>query len=314
MNPLTTPIVKEPEVETIQKEIRLGRHVTLVGLWSNLLLAVLKILAGFFGRSSAMIADGVHSASDLLTDLLVLIVVSFSRKGEDARHTFGYGKIEALGTFVISLILGIVALMIAAEGVKGIIDTLNGKVIPRPEWIALVMAIISIGVKEILFHYTRAAARKIGSSAMEANAWHHRSDAFSSVATLIGIAGAMFLGVKWRVLDPIAAILVSIIIVAMTWRLTVDSIKELLDMSLPRDVIAKATQIINETPGVTGFTQLRTRRNGSRKIFGLNIQVDPGLNIVKAHNIATELEKRLRETFGLETLVYIHIEPLANPE
>lgn len=290
-------------------EIILGRHVTLVGLWSNLALSALKILAGIFGRSSAMVADGVHSASDLLTDVLVFVVIGMSRRGEDSRHTYGHGKIETFSTFIIALLLAAVAVGLAVDGIGGVIDAFHGVVLPRPGWIALAMAIVSIAAKEALFHYTVAAGRRIGSAAMEANAWHHRSDAFSSLATLVGIAGAMFLGVKWRVLDPAAAIIVSILILVMSWKLAAAAVRELLEVSLPGEVTDKAAEIINATPGVKAFHHLRTRRNGNRNILDMHIKVDPTLSIVKAHEIATDVERRLRAHLGSDTLVNVHIEP-----
>lgn len=291
------------------EEIRIGRHVTLVGLWSNIVLSVLKIFAGIYGRSSAMIADGVHSASDLVTDLLVLVVIGMSRRSEDNEHTYGHGKIETFATFIIALLLAAVAVGLAVDGVNGVIDAFRGHVLPRPGWIAFIMALISIAAKEALFHYTRRAGRRIGSAAMEANAWHHRSDAFSSVATLIGIAGAMFLGVRWRVLDPAAAILVSVLILVMSWRLAVGSVRELLEVSLPKEVIAEASAIISTTNGVKAFHHLRTRSNGNRKIFDMHIKVDPRLSIVEAHDIASDVEHRLRDSYGSDTLVNVHIEP-----
>ena len=292
-----------------KEEIRIGRKVTIWGLWSNVFLSIFKILAGIFGRSSALVADGVHSISDLLTDFLVLIVISMSRRKEDAKHAYGYGKVETFGTFIISLLLVVVAIFIAVDGVKGVISAFNGQLLPRPGWIALIMAVVSIIIKEVLFQVTRKAARRIGSTALEANAWHHRSDAFSSLATLFGIAGAMFFGARWRLLDPAAAILVSIIIIVMAIRLSRDSINELLEVSLPREIINHATEVIKETQGVEGYNHLRTRRNGSRKIFDFSIEVDPTLTIVKAHNIASKVERRLKKTFGPETLAVIHIEP-----
>lgn len=258
-----------------------------------------------------MVADGVHSASDLLTDVMVLVVIGISRRGADAGHAYGHGKMETFATFLIALLLAGVAGGLAIDGIKGVADAIRGTVLPRPGWIALAMAVISIAVKELLFRYTRAAGRRIRSASMEANAWHHRSDAFSSLATLAGIAGAMFLDIRWRVLDPAAAILVSVLILAMAWRIASESAKELLEVSLPEETTDEAGRIISSTPGVRSFHRLRTRRNGALMIFDLHIKVDPDLSVVQAHAIATEVENRLREAFG-ETLCNIHIEPYAH--
>lgn len=294
------------------RSVRIGRRVTWVGFWSNIFLAVAKILAGIYGRSSAMIADGVHSASDLATDVVVLIVIGASRRKEDKIYTYGHGKIETFASFVIALLLGIVGIGICADGVDGVMASLRGDMLPRPGWIALAMAVVSIAIKEWLFRYTRDAGRRINSSAMEANAWHHRSDSFSSMATLAGIAGAMFLGQKWRVLDPAAAILVSVLIVVMAWRLGVKSVKELLEVSLPKEITDGMLGIIAETPGVMAFHRFRSRRNGSRMIVDLHVKVDPGLSVVQGHDIATAIENSIKERYG-DVLVNVHIEPFENP-
>lgn len=289
-------------------EVKAGRRVTWVGFWTNTALSVFKILAGVFGRSSAMIADGVHSASDLLTDVAVLFVIGASRKKADSSHTYGHGKIETFVTFIIALLLAIVGIGIAIDGAERAIDSLHGVTIPQPGWIALAMAIISILVKEWLFHYTRRTARKIHSSAMEANAWHHRSDAFSSLATLFGIAGAMFLGPNWRILDPLAAVLVSVLIIIMSYKMARQATVELLEASLPEETVAKMEKIISETPGVKAFHHLRTRQNGNTKIVDLHIKLDPNISLIKAHDIATNVEKSLRKEFD-PIVVNVHMEP-----
>lgn len=289
-------------------EIRLGRHVTWVGFWTNSALSVLKILAGVFGRSSAMVADGIHSASDLLTDVAVIAVIGKARKSPDKEHSYGHGKIETFVTFLIALLLGAVGVGIFIDGAERALASLRGEILEKPEWIALIMAVLSIASKEWLFRYTRTAARKIGSKAMEANAWHHRSDAFSSLATLVGVAGAMFLGIKWRILDPLAAVLVSVLIVSMAWKMARDVVRELLESSLPADVTDKMMKIISGTPGVMAFHHLRTRQNGSTKIVDVHILMDPELSIVQAHEIATDVEHRLKEDFS-PIVVNVHMEP-----
>lgn len=305
-NTATAPII------TTDEEIRVGKRVTWVGLWINVALSLFKIIAGLWGRSAAMVADGVHSASDLLTDVMVLLVIGASRRAADDRHAYGHGKVETFATFIIALLLGCVGLGLAVDGTRGVINALQGSVPPRPGWIALIMALLSIAVKEFLFRYTRNAGRRIHSASMEANAWHHRSDAFSSIATLAGIAGAMFLGTQWRILDPAAAILVSFLIVMMAWKLAAESVRELLEVSLPEEITEKAAEIIATTPGVITFHHLRTRNNGPLKIFDFHIKVDPEHTIVEAHAIATNVEDRLREEFST-ILTNIHIEPYKAP-
>lgn len=290
------------------EEVRLGRHVTWVGFWTNAALSVLKILAGIFGRSSAMIADGVHSASDLITDIAVLIVIGVSRKKADSSHTYGHGKIETFVTFIIALLLAAVGIGILVDGVERGVAFFKGAEIMQPTWIALAMAIASIVAKEWLFRYTRSAARKIGSSAMEANAWHHRSDAFSSIATLAGVAGAMFLGPGWRFLDPLAAVVVSALIIAMACSMAKTSIKELLEASLPKEESERISNIIESTPGVKDFHHLRSRSNGNTKIIDFHIKLDPDISLREAHDIATNVENRIKKEFD-PAVVNIHMEP-----
>ncbi|HRU72578.1 MAG TPA: cation diffusion facilitator family transporter, partial [Paludibacteraceae bacterium] len=179
--------------------------VTWVGFFANLVLSIAKLLAGIFGRSGAMIADAVHSISDFATDVVVLAFVKVSAKPKDEGHDYGHGKYETLATVIIGLALFAVGVGILINSIELIRQVVDGVVIERPGLIALVAAAVSIVVKEALYWYTILAARRVNSPAMEANAWHHRSDAFSSIGTLIGIGGAYFLGEQWRVLDPIAA-------------------------------------------------------------------------------------------------------------
>lgn len=299
--------MKEKQTDS-SADIKLGRKVTWVGFWTNVALAVFKVLAGVFGRSSAMIADGIHSASDLITDIAVILVIGPSRKKADEDHSYGHGKIETFVTFIIALILAGVAVGILIDGIERTLHCIHGNVLPRPGWIALAMAIISIAAKEWLFRYTRWAARKISSSAMEANAWHHRSDAFSSIATLIGIAGAMFLGEKWRILDPIAAIFVSILILSMAVKMAKQVISELLETSLPQAETQRMHEIIASTPGVKDYHHFRSRQNGNTRLVDLHIKLDPTLTIVQAHDIATEVERRLHREFD-PIITNIHMEP-----
>ncbi len=299
---------KAKDAITTSEEIRLGRKVTWVGFWSNTALSVFKIIAGVVGRSSAMIADGVHSASDLITDIAVIVVIGVSRKKADSSHSYGHGKIETFVTFLIALLLAAVGIGILIDGVKRAISFFDGGVLLQPTWIALAMAVISILVKEWLFRYTRSAARKISSSAMEANAWHHRSDAFSSIATLAGIAGAMFLGPGWRFLDPLAAVFVSILIVVMAYKMARTSVRELLEASLPKEESDKIINIIESTPGVKDFHHFRSRSNGNTKIIDFHVKLDPDISLKEAHDIATKIENRIKKEFD-PAVVNIHMEP-----
>lgn len=289
--------------------VKYGRRVTWTGLWSNVALAVLKVWSGIAGRSAAMVADGVHSASDLLTDAVVLAVIGASRRKADHDHTYGHGKIETFASLVIAALLIAVALGIGADAVDRIIKTAGGELLPRPGWIALAMAVGSIAVKEWLFHYTRRAGRKIGSTAMEANAWHHRSDALSSVATLLGIAGAMFLGEPWRILDPLAAIAVAVLILVMGCKMAHTSARELMEASLPEKELDHVADIISSTPGVLAYHHLRTRRNGMTRIASFHIKMDGDISLHEAHDIATDVENRLKAAYP-DIIITVHMEPI----
>lgn len=288
--------------------VSVGRRVTWVGFWSNIALSILKIAAGIIGRSSAMVADGIHSASDLVTDVVVLTVIGVSRRKENELYTYGHGKYETFATFIIAVLLGCVGIGMFYEGLTGCIKALQGAELPRPGYIALIMAIISIAAKEWLFRYTLAAGRRIGSAALEANAWHHRSDALSSLATVVGIAGAMFLGQHWRVLDPLAAMVVSALIIIMAVKLAVPSTRELLERSLPAELTTRMEHIVAETPGVIAYHHFRSRRNGSRLIADMHIKVDPDISVDRGHDIASLVERRLRDNFG-NILTNVHVEP-----
>ena len=206
------------------------RRCTLVGMTSDVCLSALKIVTGIFGHSSAILADGIHSISDTLTDALVYAMVRLSGKGIDERYRYGRGKYETLAAFLISIILVVVALGLMIEGVKDVWAAIQGETLERPHNIALIVGIIAVVVKESLYHYTRLKGRKTGSSALKAYAWHHRADALSTAATLLGVGGAMFLGERWRVLDPIAAVAVSVLILVLAYRLGRPAVEELLEV------------------------------------------------------------------------------------
>lgn len=289
-----------------EKEIR---KITVWGAFVNILLSVLKLLAGVLGHSAAMLADGLHSLSDLFSDAIVLVFSRISSKGKDRDHSFGHGKFETFATLVVSLVLLATGAGLMKSGICSIIDILDGKPYARPGYLALAAAVVSIAVKEILYRITVAAGRAAGSPMVVANAWHHRSDAFSSVGSLVGIAGAMFLGSRWIILDPLASCCISIVIIVVAVRMALPSVSELLDASLPEDVEAEIRAAVNAVPGVRNVHCLKTRRNGVSDIIDAHILVDPSISIVKAHDISTSVEKALAARFGSETQVSIHVEP-----
>ena len=289
--------------------IKTIRNVTLMGSVVNLLLTVGKIIAGIVGKGSAMIADGVHSLSDLVTDIIVLVFIKISGKERDKDHQYGHGKYETFATMLISFALMIVGVGILWTGGKKVLDSINGLVIEQPGYIALYAALISIVAKEGLYWYTKVIGVKVNSQAVVANAWHHRSDAFSSIGTALGISGAIFLGEEWRILDPIAGIIVSFFILKVAWDIANPSIKELLESALPEETETEIIEIIKNTSGVKGFHNLKTRKIGSIFAIEVHIKVDKELTVESSHQIATQIEKSLRDKLGSQSHIGIHIEP-----
>lgn len=293
-----------------EEAVAIGRHVTWVGFWFNAFLGAAKVLGGIFSRSSALVADGIHSFSDFLSDIIVIMMVGISRKKPDSRYQFGHGRFEALATVLLSLILILVAVGIFYEGIISVIRFARGEVLPRPGWLALVIIIISIISKEWLYHYTRRAGEKIKSEAVIANAWHHRSDSFSSLATLIGVGGAMFFGDKWRVLDPIAAIIVGIFIVVVGLQLARPAIGEMLGASLPKEIRMSLLKALRETPGVLAHDNFRSFKNGNDGFVLVHIKVDPEISVLEAHNIASAAERNMRNAVTeLRINASTHVEP-----
>lgn len=285
-------------------------RVTIVGAVCNVLLSVLKLVAGIVGRSSAMVADGMHSLSDLVTDAVVIVFVRMSSKPQDRRHEYGHGKYETLATSVIGILLLFVALGIMWDSSQKIWQCLNGNAMPQPSILALVAALASIGVKEWLYRYTRTAGERQHSQAVVANAWHHRSDALSSVGTAIGIGGALALGPHWAVLDPIAAFFVSVLIVRAAIDQLRPSIGELVEDSLPESVEADISKAIHSVPGVTDPHNMRTRKIGSKCAVDVHVRMDGNITLNEAHSKAAAVERNIREVVGTDAFVMVHMEPI----
>ena len=284
-------------------------RVTLVGFFTNLILTIGKIIAGIIGKSGAMIADGIHSLSDFVTDIIVLVFIRASSKENDSNHHYGHGKFETFATMLISFALMIVGVGIFWTGFQKVVSALKGEIIEQPGFVALAAAIISILSKETLYWYTIKTGKKTNSPAVIANAWHHRSDAFSSIGTAIGISGAIYLGKEWRVLDPIAGIIVSFFIIKVAWDITNPSVKELLENSLPEKIEDEISHIIKNVSDVKGYHNLRTRKIGNSIAIEAHVKVDKDLSVEASHNIASEIEKLLRDKYGSQTHIGLHIEP-----
>jgi cation diffusion facilitator family transporter len=284
-------------------------QVTVVGLLINILLTTSKIVAGVLGRSSAMLADGFHSLSDIITDLVVLTFLRISGKESDDGHHYGHGKYETFATMIISFSLMVVGVAIFWESLEKVVAAFSGQILDKPGSIALWAGFISILVKEWLFRWTKNTGKRLDSPAMIANAWHHRSDAFSSIGTVLGIGGAIFLGENWRVLDPIAGMVVSVFIGKVAWELGMPSIRELLEASLPSHLIEEISALISSQQGVKSFHRLKTRKIGSVLAIEVHVKVDKNLTVEASHEIATVIESALRRRYGNQTHVGVHIEP-----
>lgn len=283
--------------------------VTIAGSVVNFLLLVFKFAAGILGHSAAMLADAVHSLSDFVTDVIVIVFVRISNKPQDKGHDYGHGKYETLATVIIGLLLLIVGFGILWNGATSIYTFLRGGQLEEPGMVALIAAAVSILLKEILYRYTVAKGKKLNSQAVIANAWHHRSDVLSSVGTAVGIGGAILLGQHWRVLDPIAAVIVSFFIMKVAIRLLIPCVDELLEKSLPDEVEKEIEQALLSFPGVSEPHHLRTRRIGSYCAIEVHVRMDGQITLEEAHNTATAIEHKLKEMFGEGTLINIHVEP-----
>lgn len=293
-------------VSSREKEIY---RVTIAGSIVNAVLLVFKFAAGIWGHSAAMLADAVHSLSDFVTDVIVILFVRISNKPQDKGHDYGHGKYETLATAIIGILLLLIGFGILWNGASSIWLFMKGKPLEAPGMVALVAALVSIVSKEVLYRYTAMKGKSLNSQAVVANAWHHRSDAFSSIGTAVGIGGAILLGEKWRVLDPIAAVVVSLFIMKVAVRLLLPCIDELLEKSLPDEVEREIEQALLSFPGVSEPHHLRTRRIGSYCAIEVHVRMDGGITLEEAHSTATAIERKLKALFGEGTLINIHVEP-----
>jgi len=284
-------------------------RVTIIGGVGNVLLLAFKFVAGFLGHSSAMIADAVHSFSDFATDVIVLVFIKISGKPQDKDHDYGHGKYETLATTIIGLSLLAVAVGIFYGGARKIVTWIGGGQIQSPGMLAFWAAISSILVKELIYQYTVRKSMELSSEALKANAWHHRSDALSSIGTAAGISGAIFLGERWAVLDPLACLVVSAFIVKVSVDLLKNGVGELLEKSLPDDMEDEILDIVLSIPGVTEPHHLRTRKIGNRIAIEMHIRMDGDTTLSQADRCTDEIEEVLKNRFGEDTHIIIHVEP-----
>ena len=283
--------------------------VTMVGGVVNVILLLFKFVAGILGHSAAMVADAVHSLSDFVTDVIVIVFVHISGKPKDKSHDYGHGKYETLAMTIIGLALLAVAIGIVYSGLMKIIDWMSGHELQAPGMLALWAALLSVVLKEGVYRYSMREARKLQSQAVEANAWHHRSDALSSIGTAIGIGGAIFLGQRWTVLDPIASVVVGLFIIKVAIFLLRDGIGDLMEQSLPDEVETEILQVAASVDGVCEPHDLRTRRIGNHYAIELHILMDGNITLCEAHDKASEVEDLLRQHYGDDTHIAVHVEP-----
>lgn len=285
------------------------RKITHLSIWVNVVLTGLKLAAGIFGRSQALIADAVHSLSDFATDIAVLIGLRFTSKPKDLDHAYGHGKYETLVAAIIGMALAYVGIRIAGTAIQRVFHAMHGDPLAMPSAFAFWAAVLSIAVKEWLYRATMKVARATGSAALVANAWHHRSDAFSSIATAAGVGAAAFLGNDWLILDPIAALFVSVFLLKIAWRIIREQVGDLTDQSLAPAVCEEILALARGIPGIVEPHNLRTRMVGRIPVIDLHIRLRADLPLREAHDLASALERALRQRFGKETIANLHLEP-----
>lgn len=291
------------------KKGKLIRNITLIGLVANIILMTLKLVTGWVGHSEALVADGFHSLNDIAADVIILLFIGVAYKKADHKYSYGYGKFETFASFLIGIILVVAAVMIFTEGLESIAGAINGEELERPDIWTVIVAIFAIIIKECLFRLTSHYGKKTGSSALIANAWHHRSDALATIATLIGVTSAHFLGEQWRILDPCASLLIAVFIIVPAIRIVIPAFRELMEKSLPAEVGEKASMIITQIPGVVTLETLKSRKSGHFMIFDATVGINPSLNIEEGFSIAENIRERLEDQFGKHIMVGVNTVP-----
>jgi len=278
-----------------------GVRIILIGALANLLLAVLKIAGGIVGRSTAMVADGIHSLSDLLTDGVVLFTHKIGQLPADENHPYGHGRAETIGATLVGAVIIVAGFGLAYRSLE-IIAT---DAFHTPTWPAALAAVVSIVINEILFRYTRSVGEKTKSPSLVANAWHHRSDAISSVAALIGIGGAM---AGYPIMDPIAAIIVSVMIVKVGYNIAFRGLSDLMDTALSEEETRRIKTLINSLPGVIQTHNLRTRRIGGEVLMDVHILVDHEVSVTEGHHIAEGVRRELIRAMDNVQDILVHVD------
>jgi cation diffusion facilitator family transporter len=285
-------------------------YVTIQGIFINIGLIILKMAAGVISHSGAIVADAFHSFSDLSTDLALLWGAKAAAEPADSDHEYGHGRINTIVCAGIGILLFAVGGAIFFGGAFKVFRVLRGEMLLQPGWFACFAAFISIISKEWLYQRTVAVGKETENLAVIANAWHHRSDAFSSIGVMLGILGAIVLGGSWRILDPIAAVVVSVFIIKVAFSIVGESFYELMEGSLSDDEEVEIARLTLSVPGVNTPHRIRTRRIGYNVAIELHIKVNNDLDIRQGHDIATKVEDLLKERFGRSTFISVHVEPI----
>jgi cation diffusion facilitator family transporter len=294
-------------VNSQHRQITLERRVTVAGMLINILLVGGKLASGLLGRSSAIIADGLHSLSDLASDIMVLWGVRAAKEPPDEDHHYGHFRYEAIVALLVGILLIGAALLIAGEAIITISQPHGGV----RNWFPFYMAVSSIVLKELLYWWTRAVGRKYNNPAIIANAWHHRSDAFSSIAAAVGIAGALIGGERWSFLDHLTAVLLAAFLVYIGGQIVRDAWQRLCDRAPGPDAQKQLKTVISRIPGVKSFHSFRARHSGSgnRIEMDVHIEVDPAISVQEGHEIASRVEQEIRRVNPDVGGIVVHIEP-----
>ncbi len=283
-------------------KLRIVNRISLVSILANVLLSIIKVIIGFVGRSSAIIADGIHSLSDVFSTIVAMIGVRLASKEDDENHPYGHEKIEPVMGKVLANILILTAIFMGYEAIKSIL----GRDYTVPGKITIYAAIFSILVKEWMYHYTLRGAKKIESSAMMADAWHHRTDALSSVGSLIGVTGAIL---GYPIFDPLASVAISILVAKVGFDIYMQSVKELIDSSADEETLQKIRSIILNTKGVIQIDELKTRIHANKLYVDVEIAVDSALTVGQAHKIAENVHDNIEDKLKKVKHCMVHVNP-----
>ena len=287
------------------KKLNLAYKVSIISIIVNIILFVFKLLAGIIGNSKAMISDAIHSLSDIISTIIVIVGIFISRKESDEKHPYGHEKFECVAAVILSAILFGVGVSISVDGINTLINYKN-IVIEKPSIIALIAAVASIIIKEWMYHFTKSASVKENSSALLADAWHHRSDALSSISALIGIAFSMF---GLTIFDPIASIIISLFIIKAAWDILIDSISKMVDTSASDETIKEIVKIIEEEKEVKNIDSIKTRLFGSKLYVDIEIAVNGKLTVKKSHDIAERIHDNIEQNIKNCKHCMVHVNP-----